>query len=481
MTSNLNPHSQMEDFDIQWLGDVPEHWSVRRLRNVANVLFSNVDKHSKDDEISVRICNYSDVYHNERIHSGMSFMRATASAEEIEKFRLNPGDVLITKDSESWDDIGVPALVQNSASDVICGYHLALLRPISGIMTGSFLHRAFTCPGVATQLFVRANGVTRFGLSQNAIKSCLLPVPLPTEQTAIVCFLDQANLQIERYIRAKEKLISLLEEQKQVMIHDAVMGRIDVRTGKPYPEYRPSDAEWLGDMPAHWEMGRLSSLMANVVDQSRLEAIGGVFLAMEHIESWTGKLQHSERVFAPDGWSKRFQAGDILFGKLRPYLAKVARPETAGCCVGEFLVLRSRHENYQGAYAEHFLRSKLVIDTINSSTYGARMPRAEWTFIGNLRVVCPPPPEQTAIACFLDEATANANRAIAHAKREIELLREYRTCLIADIVTGKLDVREAANELPELDSGPDDGDAEQFGPNQGHNHPKSACGRRQRK
>ncbi len=320
-----------------------------------------------------------------------------------------------------------------------------------------------------------------WSLRSEDFKIICLCVPPFAEQSAIARLLDRATSRIDRCIHAKEKLIALLEEQKQALVNDAVTGRIDVRTGKRYPAYKLSGVEWLGDVPAHWEVRRLKSLMANVVDQKHSGAGEVAFLALEHVESWTGKLQHSERVFAPDGQSKEFQAGDILFGKLRPYLAKVTRPEEAGRCVGEFLVLRSRHENYQGAYAEHFLRSKLVIDTINSSTYGARMPRAEWTFIGNLRVVCPPLPEQTAIACFLDEATANANRAIARAKREIELLREYRTCLIADIVTGKLDVREAANELPELDSGPDDGDAEQFGPNQGHNHSKPACGRRHRK
>ena len=291
------------------------------------------------------------------------------------------------------------------------------------------------------------------GLDREDAYQRVVPLPALAEQAAIASFLDHATRRIDRRIRAKEKLIALLEEQKQIMVHEAVTGRIDVRTGKPYPEYKPSGAEWLGEVPAHWEVRRLKSLMANVVDQKHSGAGEVAFLALEHVESWTGKLRHSERVFAPDGQSKSFRAGDILFGKLRPYLAKVTRPETAGRCVGEFLVLRSRHEGYQGAYAEHFLRSKSVIDTINSSTYGARMPRAEWAFIGNLRVVCPPLPEQTAIACFLDEAAANANRAIARAKREIELLREYRARLIADVVTGKLDVRDVACELPNPNSG----------------------------
>ena len=277
-------------------------------------------------------------------------------------------------------------------------------------------------------------------------------LPPSNEQTAIARFLDYATDRIDRYIRAREKLIALLEEQKQVVIHDAVTGRIDVRTGKPYPTYKPSGIEWLGEVPSHWEVFRLKSLMANVVDQTNSGALGGAFLALEHVESWTGKLNCPEHAFTAEGQFKSFRAGDVLFGKLRPYLAKVTRPEVAGCCVGEFLVLRSQRTRYDGCYAEHFLRSKLVIDTINSSTYGARMPRAEWTFIGSLRVPCPPLPEQTAIVRYLDDSIMKTSRAIDRKRREIELLREYRSRLIADAVVGKIDVRDVAAQLPELDA-----------------------------
>ena len=118
----------------EWLGDMPEHWEVRRLRTVVDMRVSNVDKHTREDEIPVRLCNYVDVYKNDRITPTMPFMAATASRDEIERFRLESGDVLITKDSETWDDIGVPALVVESAHDLLSGYHLALLRPFKEIL-----------------------------------------------------------------------------------------------------------------------------------------------------------------------------------------------------------------------------------------------------------------------------------------------------------------------------------------------------------
>ena len=254
MIADLKPYPAMKDSSVEWLGAVPEHWEVRRLRNTSEMRVSNVDKHAKDDEQPVRLCNYVDVYKNERIRSGMAFMRATATTDEIERFRLQSGDVLITKDSEAWNDIGVPALVEDTQDDIVSGYHLALLRPFPERVDGGYLFRALQSTAVTYQFHVEANGVTRYGLSHSAIKSVWLPLaPLP-EQAAIVRYLDHVDRRIRRYIRAKQKLIKLLEEQKQALIHQIVTGRIDVRTGQPYPAYKPSGVEWLGDVPEHWKI-----------------------------------------------------------------------------------------------------------------------------------------------------------------------------------------------------------------------------------
>ena len=259
MTATLKPYPAMKESSVPWLGKVPAHWEVRRLRNVADMRVSNVDKHVKDDEISARLCNYVDVYKNDYINGRMDFMRATATHEEIERFRLEKDDVLITKDSEAWNDIGVPALVTESAADLISGYHLALLRSRPDKLSGAYLLRALQSKGLACQFHVEAKGVTRYGLSHAGIKSVWLPLPPLHEQTAIVRFLDHADQRIRRYIRAKQKLIALLEEQKQAIIHQAVTGQIDVRTAQPYPAYKPSSIEWLGDVPAHWEVSRVKT------------------------------------------------------------------------------------------------------------------------------------------------------------------------------------------------------------------------------
>ena len=177
VTRGLDPNVRLKPSGVTWLGDVPAHWQVGRLRTLTEMRVSNVDKHSKDGEIPVRLCNYVDVYKNDSITAELHFMTATATASEIERFRLEPGDVLITKDSETWNDIGVPALVESSADDLICGYHLALLRPLNGTLNGNYLFRALQTAPIAYQFHASANGVTRYGLTHDAIKSALLPLP----------------------------------------------------------------------------------------------------------------------------------------------------------------------------------------------------------------------------------------------------------------------------------------------------------------
>jgi len=243
---------------------------------------------------------------------------------------------------------------------------------------------------------------------------------------------------------------------------------------KPYPAMKDSGVPWLGEVPEHWGIERLKSSVSNVIEQTVERRNGDIYVALEHVESWTGRIRRADSDATFESQVKRFRAGDVLFGKLRPYLAKVTRPISDGVCVGEFLVLRPRRPDSFAPYLEQLLRSKPVIDAVNSSTFGAKMPRADWHFLGGMPITLPPLPEQAAIVRFLDQATENLTKALASAKLEIDLLREYRTRLIADVVTGKLDVREAAARLPDeaeepepLDEAEVEGEAQEADADQG--------------
>jgi len=228
IVKGLDPNVPMKDSGIEWLGEIPEHWKVRKLKYVANCFPSNVDKHSKDDEKEVWLCNYTDVYKNDFINNQMKFMLATAKVDQIQKFSLRKGDVIITKDSETADDIANPALVIEELENVICGYHLSILRPYSELK-GEYLFRALQCKPINVQFELCSNGVTRVGLGVAEMKKAEIPLPPMDEQIKISSFIHSELKTLNKTISVIEKEIILAEEYKKALIAEAVTGKIDVR------------------------------------------------------------------------------------------------------------------------------------------------------------------------------------------------------------------------------------------------------------
>ena len=229
VTRGLDPAAKLKPSGNQLIGDVVDCWDIRRLRNVAELRVSNVDKKVHEDELPVRLCNYIDVYRNEQISPAIPFMKATATPFEIERFRLKVGDVIITKDSENWKDIGVPSLVATEADDLVCAYHLAMLRPIRGKIDGPFLFWQLMGWAVRWSFALQASGVTRFGLSQGAIKALQLVVPPLGEQQKIVAHLVEATADITRGVQDASDEIALILEFRNRLIADVVTGQLDVR------------------------------------------------------------------------------------------------------------------------------------------------------------------------------------------------------------------------------------------------------------
>lgn len=208
---------------------------------------------------------------------------------------------------------------------------------------------------------------------------------------------------------------------------------------QPYPEYKESGLPWLGQVPSHWNLRRTKASVTNVVDQTTLMELGEVYVALENIESWTGRVRPQSGSNLFTGQVKRFRPNDVLFGKLRPYLAKITRLPVKGVCVGELFVLRPRNNSIIPEYLELLLRAKSTIDVINSSTFGAKMPRADWQFVGNLRLNFPPPDEQAAIVRFLDHANRKIDGFIRAKRKLIALLNEQKQAIIHRAVTRGLD------------------------------------------
>ncbi len=227
VTKGLDPKVKMKDSGVEWLGEVPEHWEVKRLKHIADVRLSNVDKHTVEGQKVVRLCNYLDVYNNRHITSMIDFMSATASDEQIERLSLQKDDVIITKDSEDPSDIGIPALVEEDIFGLVCGYHLAILRPT--VADGKFLHYLLQSIFVRSTFEVEATGMTRYALGKYSIENLTFALPHQSEQKSIASFLHQETSRIDDLISGAKSFIELLKEYQSALITTAVTGKIDIR------------------------------------------------------------------------------------------------------------------------------------------------------------------------------------------------------------------------------------------------------------
>jgi len=226
VTKGINKKTTTKELS---LGTLPKNWSSKRLKFIADVRFSNVDKHTHKEETPVRLCNYVDVYKNDYITNDMELMNASATDNEISRFKVFKGDIIITKDSETSNDIAVSALVTQDLENVVCGYHLALIRADETQILSEFLFRKFQSKEVNAHFEVEATGVTRVGLSMGDITGVTMSYPNSLqEQKEIVEFIKTETVSIDTAIAKTTKEIDLIKEYKEALISEAVTGKINL-------------------------------------------------------------------------------------------------------------------------------------------------------------------------------------------------------------------------------------------------------------
>ena len=426
----MNRYPEYKESGVEWIGEIPKHWQIKKLKYVAKILPSNVDKHIYPDEIQVRLCNYTDVYYNDYITVDTVLKKGSCKESEFAKFVLKKSDVIITKDSETPDDIGVPTYVKDDLDSVVCGYHLTMLRPLA--CRGAYIFRFIQSDRTRRYFEVNSNGITRYGLGKASIENLFLPIPPDSEQQQIANFLDRKTEQIDELIRIKERQIELLQEQRTALINQAVTKGLD-----PNVEMKPSDVEWIGEIPAHWKIGKIKHV-ATLVSKKSTPETDAIKISPENVESETGKVLDFYSSY--DAVGVKFQDGDVLFNKIRVYLNKVVFAKYDGYSLGEMIVIRPTLQRIS-KYLFYLMLSNRFIEYCDSISYGAKMPRTAVDDILNTKIPIPLDQEKLQIANFLDRKTEQIDELIATEQRKIELLKEYRHTLISEAVTGKIDVR----------------------------------------
>ena len=454
MIANLIPYPKMKNSGIEWLGVVPKHWEV--LPNRA--LFAEVKERGHPEEQMLSVTIIKGVIRQQALLADSS--KKDSSNQDKSAYKLvRSGDITYNK-MRAWQGaVGV------SDYQGIVSPAYVVERPRKGA-SSHYLHHLLRTPAFAKEAERWSYGITSdmWSLRPEHFKmiyGCLPPLP---EQTAIVRFLDHADRRIRRYIRAKQKLITLLEEQKQAIINRAVTRGLD-----PNVRLKPSGAEWLGDVPEHWEVRRLRYLI-----RGRLTY--GANAAAEHTDpAWPRYLRITD--FSKNGTLRKDTFRSLPLQTAKDYLVEPGDVLLArsGATVGKaFLV---DEEAGIACHAGYLIRARPNRSILHPSFFFA-FTQSAWfamwkdaTFIiatiqnigadryADLPVPLPPLSEQELLLRFLDKSTAKIDRAVERTEVEIALLREYRTRLIADVVTGKLDVREEAAGLPEVDPHADEFDA----------------------
>ena len=422
--------------ELPWLSELPGTWKAKPLRAAADYVVSNVDKVPADDELPVRLCNYTDVYNNEFITLGLEFMQGTATETEIAKFGLAVGDVIITKDSESWDDIGVPALVRETASDLVCGYHLALLRPRKEQIDGGFLFRCLQAKQVRVQLELAANGVTRFGIPKTDIGAAMLPVPPLPQQRAIANYLDRETARIDALIAAKERVLTLLVEKRRALITRAVTRGLD-----PNVPLRDSGITWLGKIPAHWEIERARWLFRE--RDVRSETGEEELLTVSHLTGVTPRSEKDVNMFeaeTTEGY-KLCEPGDLVINTLWAWMGAMGIAPVKGIVSPAYNVYQPG-SRLVPAYIDALVRLPVFAEEVTRYSKGVWSSRLRLYPEGFFEVYLPLPPkdEQRAIVGYISRETAKFDAVRTATERTIALLKERRATIIAAAVTGQIDV-----------------------------------------
>lgn len=416
MTQIIN--TLLKPTHIPWIKEVPEDWDVVRVKNIFDIQKTEVGKESHKYpllSLTLQGIKFRD------IESGFWKFPAEFDTYQI----VDEGDLVFCL----FDIEETPRTIGLSDKHwMITGaYTVVKMKPW---VSSAYYYYLFFSADTEKRLKVY------YSWLRNTIKDDnfrAIPIPLPplSTQIAIANFLDQRTRKISTLISNKKKLINLLKEQKQSIIHRAVTKGIDENT-----KMKDSGIPWIGEIPENWRVRKLKYC----VQLNKWKSVDNVEkkVALENIEGGTGRYIDTDGDFQGEG--SFVKPDDVLFGKLRPYLAKVLLADFNWVCVNEILVFTPNQNVIYPNFLSLLCLSSEFIKTVDSSTYWSKMPRAEWGFIGNMQIGFPSLIHQKAIVEYIKQETAKIDTAIEKIEKEITLIEEYRTSLIYQAVTGKIHI-----------------------------------------
>lgn len=436
LIEELKSYPAYKDSGVPWLGKVPGHWRIVRTR----YLLKEVDERSTTGaELRLSMSQELGL-----VPSSMVDKQTLVPESCVNGKLCREGDIVLNRLKAH---LGVFALARQGGIISPDYTVLRLVRP----MVASYFEYVLRSPACRQELRARAKGIVEgfWRLYTDDLYDIRLPTPPVPEQSSIVHFLAHANRRIQLFIRAKKKLITLLNEQKQAIIHRAV-----TRGPDPNVRLKNSGVEWLGEVPENWSLRRFKCVVkvsGGQVDPREPEHRSKILIAPNHIKSGAGRISSRETAEGQGADSGKYQVrrGQVIYSKIRPSLRKAAIATEDCLCSADMYPLTAREDEIRPEFLLLLLLSEPFTRYAVDCSLRVAMPKVNRESLAECLLWYPELPQQDEILQFVHRATAPFNRAIEHAEGQINLLHEYRSQLITDVVTGKLDVREAAARLPE--------------------------------
>ena len=422
----IDSYQAYTETEVSWLQQIPKHWNISRIKCLTQTKSGTTPKSGNDEYYEngkyfwVRTADLNDgkLYSSE-------YKVTDLAIEHYNLVFIQPGSVLLAMYG-GMGTIGKNSLleIETTINQSVCS-----IFPNPKKFHSQYLWYYIKFFKPNWELFADSARKDP-NINQEAIKRLWVLLPPISEQKAIATYLDTKTAQIDLKIDLLTQKAQRYDELKRSIINETVTRGLDESV-----PMKDSEIKWLGEIPEHWDVQRLKDNFQLVT--KRCENRSLIKVGLENIESQTGRFIETESEFDGDGIE--FKPNDILFGKLRPYLAKVYLSDFRGSAVGDIFVYRPR-PNLSPNFSRHLMLSHKYIDVINSSTIGAKMPRVSSSFIANLPMATPPLSEQEDIANHLDAKIFGIERIVQTIKTNIERQKELRKTLINDVVTGKIKV-----------------------------------------
>ncbi|KQZ94308.1 hypothetical protein ASD64_05485 [Mesorhizobium sp. Root157] len=432
-----------KDSCVEWLDEVPAHWRISRLGYEAWVRARLGWKGLKAEEyvddgyaflatpnIKGSVIDFGNVNFIDHFRY-----------EESPEIKLRVGDILLAKDGSTLGTVNIirvlpiPATVNSS---------IAVISPHSNLdsIYGYYLFQSYYIENTIQRI---KGGMGVPHLFQDDLNRFYIPLPSLAEQASIASFLDRETANIDALIDEQKKLIELLKEKRQAVISRAVIKGLD-----PDVPMKDSGVEWLGEIPAHWMLEKFSrcvQIAEGQVDPRKEPFASMVLIAPNHVESITGRLLFMETAVEQGAESGKYlcQAGDVIYSKIRPALAKAVLTPVDALCSADMYPMRGRN-----GLAEQYLLWLLLSPQFTAWSVmeadRVAMPKINREALSDLRLPLPPKQEQAEICAYLDRETCGVDNLLLQAETANALLQERRSALISAAVTGKIDVRDQVQQ-----------------------------------